>query len=220
MSDRLDGQGILIAWEAGVNRRPLDRALALLWAAGAAGPDEPADLPLVERDRRLLAIRARNFGAVMPSRATCPECGEELELELDANGLLAAVPAADCGDVPRAITSRDVAAIAGLDSEAAMTVLRERLAQGSDVAPAVLDPQIEAAAEAAELTTHLTCAACGAGWRESLDVPAYLWADIEVAALRLLSEVAEIAGAYGWSEAEILSLSPARRAAYLARVRA
>ena len=47
----------------------------MLWAAGAAGEGHPADLPLAERDRRLLSIRADTFGRLLSLLATCPKCG-------------------------------------------------------------------------------------------------------------------------------------------------
>ena len=61
----------------------------------------------------------------------------------------------------------------------------------------------------------MTCTACGETWSDVLDAAAYLWAEIEAAAHRLLGEVAEIAKALGWSEQEILAMSTSRRRAYL-----
>ena len=54
MTEQLTAGSLLSAWEAGVNRRPLDRAIALLWSAGLAA--DIAGLPLAERDRALLGI--------------------------------------------------------------------------------------------------------------------------------------------------------------------
>ena len=223
MQYRLAASGILAAWETGAARRPLDRAMAILWAAGAAGEGgDPADLPLAERDRRLLAIRAGTFGATLPARATCPDCGAELEMELDVRGLADALPPVSQGDgALRPLTSRDLAAVAGLAPEAVAPALCARLA-GREVegdGAAALDRRIEEEASAAELTTRINCTECGTDWTETLDVAAHVWAEVETAALRLLGEVAEIAAAYGWSEREILALSPARRIAYLARAR-
>ena len=226
MQYRLAASGIVAAWETGVARRPLDRAIAILWAAGAVDEAcDPADLPLTERDKRLLEIRAGTFGATLAARATCPACGAELEMELDAQGLADALPPVSPVDESdgalRALTSRDLAAVSGLAPEAVVPALRARLA-GREVAgdaAAALDRRIELAASAAELTTRIRCAECGADWTETLDVAAHVWVEVEAAALRLLGEVAEIAAAYGWSEREILALGPARRMAYLAWAR-
>lgn len=222
MEYRLDSSGILAAWEAGAARRPLDRGMAILWAAGAGDGDDPADWPLAERDRRLLMIRAATFGPALPARATCPDCGAELEMDLDAAALaqsLSPPPADELG--PRPLTSRDLAAVAGVAAPDLAAALRRRLAgdEAEALSAADLDRRIEAAARAAELSALITCCECGAGWSETLDVAAHLWADVETAALALLGEVAELAAAYGWSEREILALSPVRRLAYLARAR-
>lgn len=226
MRSRLTASGILSAWEIGAARRPLDRALAILWAAGACRVGDAADLDLGERDRRLLEIRAETFGPSIPARATCPDCAAELEMDLDAQGLaetlpVPARPAAAPTDEPRPLTSRDLAAVSMVPPEDVAETLRRRLCgrvvEGGD--PKALDRRIEAMARAAELTTRITCAQCGTIWSETLDVAAHVWADVETAALGLLGDVAEIASAYGWSERDILSLSPMRRRAYLARAR-
>jgi hypothetical protein len=173
---------------------------------------------LAERDRRLLAVRAETFGTAMGARATCPSCGTELEMELDPRVLAGSLDTDDCGPL-RPLTSRDLAAAAAARDPAA--ALRARMA-GADLDPdaaAAADRAIAEAAERSELSTHLTCADCGAEWTETLDVPAFVWAEVEAAAVGLLTDVAELAAAYGWAERDILAMSPARRSAYLARAR-
>ncbi|MEX0317036.1 MAG: hypothetical protein AB3N21_03745 [Ruegeria sp.] len=216
MQDRLTATGLLAAWEAGANRQPLDRALAILWAAGAGG-DDPADLPLAERDRRLLSVRRHTFGPILPARATCHECGAEMETEIDTRLLVEALPEPGEDDL-RPITSRDLAAVADLPADEISAALCARLAPGVEASEA-LGARIEAEAEAAELRTAITCAECGARWTETLDVAAHVWAGVEHAALVLLTEVAELAARYGWPEPDILALSPARRRAYLTLAR-
>lgn len=218
MRYQLATSGILAAWETGAARQPLDRALAILWAAGAAQDCDPADLPLAERDARLLAIRANSFGAVMPARATCPECNAEMAMDLNANDLANALAQGNWQETdPRPLTSRDLAAVAELQGDAVFETLRARL--GIDaVNRDDIGQKIEDLAAAAELSTQITCAECANDWTETLDVAAHIWADISTATHRLLGEVADLAAAFGWSEADILSLSPARRALYLERV--
>jgi hypothetical protein len=218
MRYRLAPSDILAAWETGAARRPLDRALAVLWAAGATDQRHPADLPIAERDRRLLSIRAGTFGPTLPARATCPKCGTEMEMELDARELADALPAPGDQASPRPLTSRDLAAVAEVAPEELQSALRARLA-GEEDDDEELDRRIEDEASAVELSAWIACAACGAEWTETLDVGAFVWAELEVAALGLLGEVADLAAAYGWSEAAILALSPERRRAYLGRAR-
>lgn len=222
MQYRLAAASILAAWETGASRRPLDRAIAILWAAAGEADIDPADLPLAERDRRLLEIRAATFGPTLRSQATCPHCGAELEMELDARSLGAALPLIDDSNRSfRSVTSRDLAAVIGVPPDRLAATLRTRLAgralDGAEAAS--LDRQIEEDIAAAELSANIACSECGAAWRETLDVVEHVWTDVESTALKLLGDVAALAAAFGWSEREILSLSPARRMTYLSWAR-
>jgi hypothetical protein len=71
----------------------------------------------------------------------------------------------------------------------------------------------------AEIRLPLQCPACGHGWEETLDIASFTWEEIEARARRLLFDVHTLASAYGWTEAEILSLGASRRARYLELVR-
>jgi rubredoxin len=88
--------------------------------------------------------------------------------------------------------------------------------------PGIPREQIEGALESADpwadLSLAFQCPACGRDGEAGFDVASYLWEEVDVSARQLLNEVHLLAQAYGWSEAEILALSPARRSAYLARV--
>ncbi|MFA0811102.1 hypothetical protein [Microbulbifer epialgicus] len=222
MELRLTAAAILGAWEIGAARRPLDRAIAILWAAGAVEDIDPADLSLAERDRLLLSIRANTFGPTLPACATCPSCNAELEMELDAGRLIDSLPAIDTSDQPlRLLTSRDLAAICNLAPDKQASEIRARLCNRklTDGEAEVIDQRIEQQVVATELYAEITCSECNAGWSESLDVTSHIWAEIEMTALGLLGEVSEIAAAYGWSEGEILSMSAARRTVYLTQAR-
>jgi hypothetical protein len=65
------------------------------------------------------------------------------------------------------------------------------------------------------MTLSFRCTDCGFEWGEQLDPVAFIWAEMEARARKLLREVHSIASAYGWSETEILSLSEARRSHYV-----
>jgi hypothetical protein len=49
----------------------------------------------------------------------------------------------------------------------------------------------------------------------ALDAAALTWAQVRAAAGRLLGDIADLAAAFGWTEAEVLALPERRRAAYL-----
>jgi hypothetical protein len=70
-----------------------------------------------------------------------------------------------------------------------------------------------------ETRLTLECPKCGNRWEDTLEFAAFLWAEIEARAKRLLFEIHTLASAYGWTEAEILALGDRRRATYLEMVR-
>jgi len=99
---------------------------------------------------------------------------------------------------------------------------------GEDVAAAVLpDDVVERLAgemarrdPAADLRIELACPACGGASSTHFDVVSYLWSELDDWAQRTLSDIHTLACAYGWSEDEILALTPARRQLYVDMVQA
>ena len=79
---------------------------------------------------------------------------------------------------------------------------------------------LAAADPVAEIRIALRCPACGNEQDEVLDIATFLWAEVAALAKRLLREVHALASAYGWTEAEALSLSAARRSLYMEMVQA
>jgi len=72
----------------------------------------------------------------------------------------------------------------------------------------------------AEIRLSFDCPSCGAHFEESLDLPSFIWEEVEARGKQLLMQVHTLASTYGWSQAEILSLSPGRRDFYMEMVRA
>jgi hypothetical protein len=70
------------------------------------------------------------------------------------------------------------------------------------------DPQADVRLESA-------CPACAHRWSSPFDIFCYLWSEIEDWAERLIREVHALALAYGWSERDIIAMSPRRRRLYL-----
>ncbi|MGG7571907.1 hypothetical protein [Streptomyces sirii] len=73
----------------------------------------------------------------------------------------------------------------------------------------------EEADPAAEVTLNIACPQCGTATAAELDIAAYLWTELDAWARDVLLDVHLLASAYGWSEPEILALSPLRRRYYL-----
>lgn len=237
MERALSPQARLEAREQGAHLHPLDRALALLRLAAPEPEGNPAQLPLGERDRRLLAHRQATFGDRIACLADCPACRSTLEFELSAETLLreaSGTPPDEILDAEgwrihlRALHSADLAAAAreGTPERAAAALVARAIVgaagpdgQSGNSLPAQLWPLVErrvAEREAsAELALDLACIDCGAGWTACFDIGAHFWSEVEADARRLLAEVATLAERFGWSEAELLAMSPARRRAYL-----
>jgi hypothetical protein len=88
--DVASGERLLGAWERGTSLSPAARALEILAAADAAGTGI-ADLPVGERDRRLLNLRQALLGPVLDVTMVCPGCQERVEFPLEVASLV--VPA-------------------------------------------------------------------------------------------------------------------------------
>ena len=89
--------------------------------------------------------------------------------------------------------------------------------------PAALDAvsvRMEALDPAARIEFAVDCPECTQRWSAPLDPAAILWRLLQSAAEALLLDVDALARAYGWREADVLALSPTRRAAYLQMVSA
>jgi hypothetical protein len=239
------GPALLRVWEAGQGRHPVDQALLVLsTACPEISPDELAVLSIGQRDACLLAVYEETFGPNLAGLADCPECGETLEFELHTPEIQVA-PEIESVDAVHQLTtngyrvrfrlpnSLDLAAIARQETSAAsLTSARRVLAQRcvlevthaeqavstEDLPAPVISALAAEMAEAdpqAEMTLNFVCPECGHGWQAVLDIVTFLWARIGDRAQRLLRDVHRLARAYGWREADILSMSDARREFYL-----
>ncbi len=226
---------ILDAWEAGLGQSGPSRALALLAAAQPQPTSELLVLPVGARDRRLLELRAVLFGSRLAAVADCPACGELLDVDFEADAVMEPAPRPQIDEVVvewegrrlrfRLPNAGDMIALARCHGagQARDLLLARCSLDGDDAAGALPEAAIAALSEQmaqadpqAEVHLALSCPACGHEWLAMFDVAAYLWAEVDAWARRTLGEVHALARAYGWSEAEILALSPYRRQWYLA----
>jgi len=228
-------------WEHGQGQHPLDRLITILQANS---PDrsrqELADLTIGQRDKQLLAFREVHFGRLLQAYGVCPACEERWEFALHTEHLRQGETQrppqqefilAD-GDFEvryRLPTSRDLAASAtredlGAAQELILTqCLLAATHKGDSVSLDDLPPEfvsrlIEDMGQndpQADASLAMQCPACHQTWEMIFDIGLFVWNDLVMKAKRLLWEVHILASAYGWSEAEILTLTPARRRAYL-----
>jgi hypothetical protein len=235
---------LLRVWEVGEDQHPLDRALTLLAAACPELTwDELAALSVGQRDARLLTLRERTSGPNLNGFAECPRCAERLEFDVQVADLRAAAAPDTQVEARELVTggvalrfrlpnSRDLAAILGCqDLAAARSLLVQRcvLEANRDGGP-VVGSELPAEAIArlgermaqcdpqAEVLLELRCPTCDHAWRALFDIVAFFWAELAAQAKRLLREVHTLAWAYGWREADILSMSARRRRFYLGMI--
>jgi hypothetical protein len=227
---------LLELWETGRSLHSLDQGVLAVEAASPEVKESIADWPLGRRNRALVQMHERVFGGPLRGWVACPECGERLEFEFDGRAMNGGVGGAGLdveedahvevdGERFRLPTSRDLAALVGEPdaTRAAQSLLRRLHTDGEAVwSEAQIEAVGERLAEAdplAEIRLSFACPRCEVAFDESLDLPAFVWSETEARARRLLAEVHTLAVAYGWSEAEILRLTPARREFYLGMVR-
>ena len=188
-----------------------------------------------------MKLRTYLFGDVLDCAATCPSCGQALEFSLSIAALLEQhregedvmnASLAECDVTARLPTSLDVIEASRAKSpDEAKTMLFQLCVVSSSrngVPVPVRELPIDVVNEVTRLmeendpisafTTALDCPHCARRWEAPFDIGGFLWNEIQNWAIALLRDVHALAVTYGWSEAEILSLSPARRRMYLEMV--
>lgn len=234
----LSSSDLVALWERGLGLHPLDQGLLALSAALPEVPPETlADWPLGQKNRALIKLHCTCFNPRLQAWASCDRCGEKMEFELEAEALMGK-ELDKASDEHRVIkvkgcsfrlpTSRDLALVSRESDPGAVALsLIERCRVTGEEPPAWSEDNLEEVGEAmaeadplAEIRVSLRCPACNSEWAKALDVAAFLWAEIDARAKRLLWETHTLASAYGWSQGEILSLSAACRALHLEMVQA
>ncbi len=231
---------LLGAWEQCLSQSAVQRPLTLLSHCGADPTAERlAQLSLGQRDAALLTLRERAFGPRMSGLATCPSCALEVQLELEVSDIRVAGPSVssasselclgECDVSFRLPNTTDLAALAAAgDVSSSKRILLERCllsvrqdgrdmsaGQLSEEAIAAISDRMSEIDPQADVQLALSCPQCDQHWHAPFDISSFLWSEVHVWALRLLRDVHALAAAYGWGEAEILSLTPTRRQAYL-----
>ena len=241
-----DTEALLTLWECALGQPASARTDALLKASFEN--IEPVRT-LGERNARLMELHARLFGSEIELLSHCPACHTVAQFSgncdalaaqmwprladapphrLEAQGHVIEFRLPDSADI--AIASADE----GDEGDEDFTQLllgRCVLActrEGADVPvrqlpEPVLDAlsqRMEALDPGASVSFALDCPQCATHWQAPLDVGEMLWQKVRAAAERVLLDIDMLARSYGWTEREVLRLSPLRRAAYLQMVTA
>lgn len=236
----LNDSDILSVWERGAASQPVYRALILLaFACSDVTPQGLAGLSIGRRDSLLLELREMTFGSKLSCLARCPGCGEQLDLAFDAAEIRAAAKEDASQELSlqssgfavefKLPNSLDLAAIGECrDVASARSILLYRCIlsarrDGEEISPRLLPTKVadlivnkmEEVDPQADIQLSLSCPCCSWKWNQTFDIVSFLWSEIDFWAHRILEEVHALARTYGWSEREILALSPKRRGFYL-----
>lgn len=233
---------LLALWESGKALHPLDWGLlAVNTMFPGTQPDSVADWPIGRLNRALVEMQLAYFGPALRGWTSCRRCADKLEFALDGLALAESPlpkqgePIVVSGRTFRLPTSRDLARVAVEDdpgkTAVALVEMCRMKGEAEPVEPSLttendwteedldaIGDKMARADPLAEIMLHFDCPECGESFDDSLDLPTFLRAEIEGRVKRLLREVHTLASAYGWGEAEILSLNPARRQFYLEMV--
>ena len=235
----LSAHEIISLWEWGQRRQAPEQALELLAVTyPEATWEELSSLTIGRRDARLLALRELTMGSLLQGFACCPQCGEQIEFTIETGDLLMGegdpgsehelegeeyrlrfrmpnsldlLAAAGCADAPgaaRELRRRCVVAARRNDDPVNPETLPESVVASLAERMEDLDPMTE-------LRLRLNCLKCRHRWSILLDIATFFLREISVLARHLALEVHTLARAYGWHEADILAMSPARRGLYL-----
>jgi hypothetical protein len=235
--ETLSDAQVMDLWEEGRDLTMAGKAVALL-ARTRPGRSaaEWAREPVGARDAELLRWRgARPIACV----EECPDCGSQAEFELDPTALLGQATEVPPGArawssdgfrlVYRLPDSADACHFGRSEDARAAFVsrcVRESTLHGAASDPSAWPDEVWEAVEAdllladplAEIRLRLDCPSCAAIWEAVLDVPEQVWKALARRGRGILEQVHQLASAYGWSEGEILALSPSRRELYLQRL--
>jgi len=225
--------------DIGFGLRPADE-LATAVLARCVGVDEAAvaGWSLARRLQALLAVRLADDGdAHAPALTHCSACGEGFEIDIE---LARCVAAADdealawtspeghalvlrlpCGRDLADWRSRQLHDERRIAASLVVSIDGQAPAAGFEMPGAWLEALAERLAERDPFTALLVdapCPDCGHVNPTDVDLEALLLHDFSVRQRRTLEDVALLARAFHWSEAQILVLPAWRRAHYIARL--
>jgi hypothetical protein len=217
---------LLDGWER-VRGQPMPLRAAALVALLTEQPlPDVMRWSVTRRDQALFDFRAQTFGDSVDAVTACPDCSEQLEMQIALPQIMPPRirrPRSEfrtfrIGNARircREPNSDDLMAVASLrDVHEARARLIARCVQSDNP-----DLRERAAAlmanEHSDVQLALTCPACAHTWRAPFDIATFVWRELDDWAHRTLHEIHVIAGAYGWSESDILRLSPTRRQTYV-----
>jgi hypothetical protein len=230
---------LLDLWDAGQAGTPIERTLLLLRSA-CVDAEAIDQWTLGLLNARLLELRTLLFGRQLECLANCPRCDAIAETELDCDAMRSlavqsATPSSamhvfDVGGhrirfrLPNAADLIELGRAPRADGIQLMKRIVDSRDDPSDADRAgiaeSLARQLGELDPLAHIELVMRCPECAHDWSEPLYFIDVLWTEIGALASRLIQEVAHLAHAFGWREADILAMSPRRRQRYLEQLAA
>lgn len=225
----LGGTELVEMWEDSQELSSLERSMLLV--ARWPGADSGSIASVADLNRRILGLRSHLFGTDIAFYAECDQCGEPLEFTVDVSRL--ASEETPDAERPLVIDGREMTCRPPSPAEVLAAVKTPDLGrwlarqcvrpkQDPDLTLELSDEDVSRIEDwlrdhhpLLEITLTILCPLCEYTWDQFLDVDDLIWRDIDMEARRLLEDVDRLARIYGWDEADILAMSPQRRARYL-----
>ncbi len=240
----LKAHEIIKVWEIAISKPLWEKAVLMLAPVfPSESLNSLASLSLGERNAKLFRLRESLFGSTLNANSVCPKCQEKIEFQLDSQVICdPKIIHYDHSEFSLAIDDRvvnfrlmnsydlrDVMAIIDIEGlESAEYELINNCITSFESAgiqqpiqslPNEFIPKLAQELKAndphSEIICRLSCPECSYSWPEHFDIAMFLWHELDVKSQVILSEVQQLARAFGWWEGDILSLSDVRRKYYL-----
>jgi|WetSurMetagenome_2_1015567.scaffolds.fasta_scaffold32907_4 hypothetical protein len=236
---KLQDKIIIEVWERIANQHLLESALTILNSVMPEIPKKDfAEMSIGRRNYLLTQIRDKLIGRDLNCFTVCPKCNSELEfsfsLEATINppkgedlffvfivddyviryrlpnsiDLAAASKCKDFYSAKNTILNSCLIDLTKNDQKIFLSDLPEEIILKLSHDMSIKDP-------AAESVIDLVCQDCNYSWATIMDIAFFLIAEINFYAKNILRDVHQLASAYGWSESEIIGMSPPKRNWYL-----
>lgn len=208
--------------------RPAETVDRLLAAGTGEGADTVRRWSVGRRLDALVTLRQSQRGDVEPVGLRCPQCRAAFEVDIDLAAcrspvLEDEVVIAVGGTTRRArlptgedqaLWQRDHAPLRLV----ADSLMADGMPAGDDEAQQALGRALSARDPLRELPVQAVCPECGHLGEHQVDLEAHLVTAFALSQRELLAQIAVLAEAYHWSEAEIAAMPPWRRRFYQQRL--
>lgn len=230
---------IIEVWERIANQHLLESALTILNSLIPEIPKKDfAEMSIGRRNYFLTQIRNKLIGRDLICFTVCPYCDSKLEFSISPEEILSPSKAEDTpfvfiiddyiiryrlpNSVNLAIASRCKDFYSAKD-EILNQCLIELTKDDQKISPSELPEEIKLKLScdmsikepATESVIDLVCKDCNYSWTQIMDIASFLITEINFYAKNILRDVHQLASAYGWSESEIIGMSPQKRNWYL-----